>query len=130
MSAMENNIIGTERSSFNSIGEVFYQNKLNIHQYLVRFHGRFFRPEYIRYKTYASINNNLARITMPYVNIQVTKGLTREQKSQLVKEVTDSIVRILAKKPEHIHIVIQEIAEEDWGFSGLLTDDWKQQQNL
>ncbi|HIK14280.1 MAG TPA: 4-oxalocrotonate tautomerase family protein [Leptolyngbyaceae cyanobacterium M33_DOE_097] len=66
---------------------------------------------------------------MPYVNIQITQGATREQKAQLVKEVTDSLVRILGKKPEHIHIVIQEIAEENWGFSGLLTDDWKQQQS-
>ena len=65
---------------------------------------------------------------MPYVNIQITKGTTREQKSQLVKEVTDSLVRILGKQPEHTHIVIQEIEDENWGFSGLLTDDWEQQQ--
>ena len=64
---------------------------------------------------------------MPYVNIQITKGATREQKAQLVTEVTDSLRRILGKKPEHTHIVIQEIAEENWGFSGLLTDDWKRQ---
>ncbi len=62
---------------------------------------------------------------MPYVNIQITKGATREQKSQLVQEVTDSLVRVLGKKPEHTHIVIQEIDEENWGFSGLLTDEWK-----
>jgi 4-oxalocrotonate tautomerase len=62
---------------------------------------------------------------MPYVNIQTTKGATRSQKAQLVTEVTDSLVRILGKKPEHTHVVIQEIADEDWGFSGLLTDDWK-----
>ncbi len=65
---------------------------------------------------------------MPYVNIQITKGSTRDQKAQLVQEVTASLVRILGKKPEHTHIVIQEIADEDWGFSGLLTDDWKKQQ--
>jgi 4-oxalocrotonate tautomerase len=65
---------------------------------------------------------------MPYVNIQITQGATRAQKSQLVKEVTDSLVRIMGKKPEHTHIVIQEIAEENWGFTGMLTDDWKQQQ--
>jgi len=62
---------------------------------------------------------------MPYVNIQIIRGATREQKAQLVKDVTDSLVRILGKKPEHTHIVIQEINEEDWGFSGLLTDEWK-----
>jgi 4-oxalocrotonate tautomerase len=64
---------------------------------------------------------------MPYVNIQITSGATRSQKSQLVREVTDSLVRILGKKPEHTHIVIQEIAEENWGFAGMLTDDWKKQ---
>ena len=65
---------------------------------------------------------------MPYVNIQITKGATRAQKAQLVGEMTDSLVRILGKKPEHTHVVIQEISDEDWGFSGLLTDDWKKQQ--
>jgi 4-oxalocrotonate tautomerase len=65
---------------------------------------------------------------MPYVNIQITQGATREQKAQLVREVTDSLVRILGKKLEHTHIVIQEIAEEDWGFAGMLTDDWKKQE--
>lgn len=65
---------------------------------------------------------------MPYVNIQMTKGASREQKAQLVREVTDSLVRVLGKKPEHTHIVIQEIEESNWGFSGLLTDEWKKQQ--
>lgn len=64
---------------------------------------------------------------MPYINLQITRGASREQKSQLVAEFTDSLVRVLGKKPEHIHVVIQEIAEEDWGFAGLLTDDWKKQ---
>ncbi|WP_346294272.1 4-oxalocrotonate tautomerase family protein [Sphaerothrix gracilis] len=63
---------------------------------------------------------------MPYVNVQITRGANRQQKAELVKEMTDSLVRILNKQPEHIHIVIQEIEEENWGFSGLLTDDWKQ----
>ena len=41
---------------------------------------------------------------------------------------TNSLVRVLGKKPEHIHIVIQEIEEEDWGYAGLLTDEWKKKQ--
>ena len=65
---------------------------------------------------------------MPYVNIQITKGATREQKAHLVRDVTDSLVRELGKKPEHIHVVIQEIEEEDWGFDGVLRDEWKARQ--
>lgn len=64
---------------------------------------------------------------MPYVNIQITTGATRAQKAGLVRDVTASLVRELGKRPEHIHVIIQEIAEEDWGFEGLLTDDWKKQ---
>jgi 4-oxalocrotonate tautomerase len=65
---------------------------------------------------------------MPYVNVQITAGASREQKAQLVQAFTEALVRILGKKPEHTHIVLQEIAEENWGFSGMLTDDWKKAQ--
>lgn len=66
---------------------------------------------------------------MPYINIQITEGATKKQKAQLVKEYTESMVKILGKKPQHIHIVIQEIKEENWGYCGLLTDEWKKQDN-
>lgn len=62
---------------------------------------------------------------MPYINLQITKGATREQKAQIVSEFTDTLVRVLGKKPEHTHIVIQEVEDENWGFAGLLTDDWR-----
>lgn len=65
---------------------------------------------------------------MPYVNVQITSGASREQKAALVRDITDSLVRVLGKKPEHTHVVIQEVAEQDWGFAGMLTDDWKQAQ--
>lgn len=66
---------------------------------------------------------------MPYVNIQITRGATREQKAEIVRDVTESLQRVLGKKPEHTHVVIQEIEEGDWGYAGLLTDDWRKQQN-
>jgi phenylpyruvate tautomerase PptA (4-oxalocrotonate tautomerase family) len=46
----------------------------------------------------------LSKIIMPYVNIQIVQGVTRAQKAQLLGEVTDALVRILGKKPEHIKI--------------------------
>lgn len=65
---------------------------------------------------------------MPYINVQITQGASREQKAKIVKDMTDSLVNVLGKKPEHIHIVIQEIKEEDWGYAGMLTDDWRKSQ--
>lgn len=62
---------------------------------------------------------------MPYVNLQITRGASREQKAGLVADITSSLVQRLGKRPEHIHIVIQEINEDDWVYAGELTDVWR-----
>jgi len=67
---------------------------------------------------------------MPYVNVQITKGATRAEKQKIVKEITETLVNTLKKNPEHIHIIIQEIEEQNWGFAGQLTDDWKREHLL
>ena len=67
---------------------------------------------------------------MPYVNVQITKGATKPQKAEIIKDITDSLVSVLGKHPEHIHIVIQEIADEDWGFEGLPTNEWKKNRKI
>ncbi|AFY03261.1 tautomerase family protein [Bdellovibrio bacteriovorus] len=54
--------------------------------------------------------------------------LSKAQKAQIIADITQSLVKVLGKKPEHTHIVIQEIADEDWGFEGLPTDEWKKKQ--
>lgn len=60
---------------------------------------------------------------MPYVNLQITKGATRVQKAEIVKEFTQTLVRVLGKNPQATHIVIQEIEREDWGHAGILVAD-------
>jgi 4-oxalocrotonate tautomerase len=63
---------------------------------------------------------------MPYVNVKITRdGVTKAQKAQIVREITDTLVRVLSKKPEHTHIVIDEIDTDNWGFSGQLTSDYR-----
>ncbi len=65
---------------------------------------------------------------MPYVNIKLTRdGITREQKQQIVREVTETLQRVLGKKPEHTHIVIDEVDPDNWGFAGMLTTDYRRQ---
>lgn len=66
---------------------------------------------------------------MPYVNVRITLGATREQKAAIVHDITESLQRNLGKSPEHTHVVIDEIADENWGFAGMLTDDWRAQQS-
>lgn len=62
---------------------------------------------------------------MPYVNVQILEGASKEQKAQVIADITASLVARLGKKPEHIHIVIQEIAASDWGFAGKTTEAWR-----
>lgn len=62
---------------------------------------------------------------MPYVNVKITKnGVTTAQKAQVVKEITETLQRVLGKKPEHIHIVIDEIETDNWGYAGILTTEF------
>jgi len=63
---------------------------------------------------------------MPYVNLKITRDdVTAEQKAQIVAEITDTLGRVLGKRPEHIHIVIDEIDPENWGFAGMLTTEYR-----
>ena len=64
---------------------------------------------------------------MPYVNVQITAGASRDQKSEIVRQITQTLVDTLDKQPKHIHVVIQSIDEDDWGYAGMLTSDWKKQ---
>lgn len=64
---------------------------------------------------------------MPYVNVRITKdGVTVEQKRRIVEEITRTLVTVLGKKPEHTHIVIDEVELENWGFAGMLTSEYRQ----
>ena len=67
---------------------------------------------------------------MPYVNVKITRdGVTAAQKAQIVAEITGTLVRVLGKRPEHTHIVIDEVDPENWGFAGLLTPEYRKQQS-
>jgi 4-oxalocrotonate tautomerase len=59
---------------------------------------------------------------MPYVNVRITRdGITREQKAQVIAEMTETLRRVLGKSPELTHIVIDEVDTDNWGFAGETT---------
>ncbi|MEO3402634.1 4-oxalocrotonate tautomerase family protein [Mucilaginibacter sp. CAU 1740] len=56
---------------------------------------------------------------MPYVKIEVTReGVTKQQKQQIIKGVTEVITNTLNKDPHLTHVVIHEIDLDDWGYAG------------
>jgi 4-oxalocrotonate tautomerase len=67
---------------------------------------------------------------MPYVNVKITRdGVTVDQKARIVAEITEMLQRILGKRPEHTHIVIDEIDPENWGYAGVLTTEYRKQES-
>jgi len=56
---------------------------------------------------------------MPFVNIKITKdGSTPEQKAELIKGVTDLLVKVLHKNPATTVVVIDEVDTDNWGIGG------------
>ena len=63
---------------------------------------------------------------MPFVNVKITRdGVTAEQKARIVAEITATLQRVLGKRPEHTHIVIDEVDPENWGYAGVLTTEYR-----
>jgi 4-oxalocrotonate tautomerase len=61
---------------------------------------------------------------MPFIAIKTTKtNLTRETKAQIVREFSETLIRVLGKKPENIHIVFDVVEDENWGHAGRLVAD-------
>ncbi len=56
---------------------------------------------------------------MPYVNIRITReAATAEQKAELIRGVTDLLVRVLNKNPATTVVVIDEVDTDNWGIGG------------
>ena len=70
---------------------------------------------------------------MPYVNIKVTregttpgsKSVTREQKAELIKGVSELLLKVLNKPLDATFVVINEVEMEDWGVGGLPVEEWR-----
>jgi 4-oxalocrotonate tautomerase len=66
---------------------------------------------------------------MPVVTVRITKdGVSADQKKQIVAEITRTLQTVLGKRPEHTHIIIDEVEPENWGFAGMLTTEYRSQQ--
>ena len=61
---------------------------------------------------------------MPFVSVRITKdGVSREQKAQVIAEITETLQRVLNKRPELTHIVIEEVDTDNWGYAGMTTTE-------
>ena len=59
-----------------------------------------------------------AYLHMPLVKVSMYPGRTRAQKDEFAKELTESAVRILGTKKEHVIVVFDENPKENWFLAG------------
>ncbi|WP_339447019.1 tautomerase family protein [Pseudomonas sp. EA_5y_Pfl2_R50] len=63
---------------------------------------------------------------MPFINVRITRdGVTREQKARVIKEITETMQRVLDKDPTLTHIVIEEVDTDNWGYAGMTTTQYR-----
>jgi 4-oxalocrotonate tautomerase len=60
---------------------------------------------------------------MPFIRIELSGSATKEQKSQIVADVTRSMVERLGKPAAAVQIVIAEHSTENYGANGILIAD-------
>ena len=64
---------------------------------------------------------------MPFVNIKVAAPEpTKEQKKQIIAEITDMLARVLGKDPAAILVMIETLSMDSIGKSGLSLEEIKQ----
>lgn len=57
---------------------------------------------------------------MPYVNVKITReGATPEQKAELIRRMTQTLVDVLGKNPATTVVVIEEVDTDNWGIGGV-----------
>ena len=65
---------------------------------------------------------------MPFVSVRITRdGVTLEQKAQVIAEITETLERVLNKRPDLTHIVIEEVDTDNWGYAGITTTQYRKQ---
>jgi 4-oxalocrotonate tautomerase len=57
---------------------------------------------------------------MPVVEIKMLAGRNKEQKTLLVKAITQAMVEALDVNPDGVHVILQDIPREDWARGGIL----------
>jgi len=60
---------------------------------------------------------------MPIIRVEMFKGRSKEQKRDMVRELTRAFVETAGGNPASVQIVISDVDKDDWGSGGELASD-------
>jgi len=56
---------------------------------------------------------------MPLVEISMLTGRDADAKEEMIREVTDAVVRTSGAPPEAVTVIIRDVPRTDWGRAGV-----------
>jgi 4-oxalocrotonate tautomerase len=59
---------------------------------------------------------------MPYVEVKMWEGRSKEQKAKLAEAITKDLVEIAGTQAEHVTVVFTDVKKSDWAIGGELCD--------
>lgn len=60
---------------------------------------------------------------MPVVEVKLKQGRTLDEKRAIAERMTDVLVDVCGSARERVHVIITEVAEDNWGRGGRLLSD-------
>ena len=57
---------------------------------------------------------------MPYINLKLVGKLTRDQKTTIAKEFSETLERVAGKPKNQTYLVIDEVDKENWALGDKL----------
>ena len=55
---------------------------------------------------------------MPFIEIKMWKGRSKEAKKKMIEKVTAAIVESIECPAEAVHLVVTEVDKDDWAIGG------------
>lgn len=61
---------------------------------------------------------------MPFIQIKIWEGRTKEEKARMAKYITEAVVHAIEVPPEVVTVVFQEVPKENWAVAGKLSSEF------
>ncbi|MDR3827924.1 2-hydroxymuconate tautomerase [Enterococcus innesii] len=58
---------------------------------------------------------------MPFIHVELVEGRSKEQLTNMMKEITEAVHKNTGAPKEHIHVIINEMKQGTYAVNG----DWK-----
>jgi 4-oxalocrotonate tautomerase len=55
---------------------------------------------------------------MPFIQVHLLEGRSKELKQQLISEITSAVSKTLGNSPETIRVLLYDVPQENWGVAG------------